>query len=136
MIALGETELTTIVPAILQAAREGEAAATLLYPATGVDEIGNDGLELELDHRPSSIAWITAVVSVRSVNTAAAPCAANSSVVYRPVATPIARAPMSRPHSMSAGVSPITTTFSPGTSIPSTSRARRCAIAGSCGRLS
>ena len=80
MIALGETEVATIVPSIFEATRERESSAALLDTAPSRDEIGNDGFELELDHRSSMIARITAAVSVRSVNTAAAPCAASSFV--------------------------------------------------------
>ena len=52
-----------------------------------------------------------AAVSLRSCMTASAPAEARTSVPYRPVATPSVQIPPACPHSMSAGVSPMTHTL-------------------------
>jgi hypothetical protein len=55
MITLGKAEIAAIVTEILETTRKGESPATLLHTPPRVNEIRNHRLELELDHRSSSI---------------------------------------------------------------------------------
>ncbi len=59
-----------------------------------------------------------AAVSLKSPKTAVGSSARNSSTEYRPVATAMVRAPMTLPHAISCGVSPITKTRSGANSTP------------------
>src|SRR5688500_7630263 len=136
MIARRKPSLGAVVSAVLEPACVDESRSSALEARTARIDIIDDALQLDFAHQGLTMEATTAEVSVRSAKTAAGPCVRSSSIPYRPVATPIALAPMDRPQAMSAGVSPMTTMLCPATSLPNASAARRCAMAGSSGRSS